>query len=231
MKTSIITAFTLRLCVISALCGSAVADTYNISLDTSPLVGNPAAPFSVLIEFIDGNGFGDANNTVTITGAGFGGGSALGSPVVFGGASGSLETGVTIADTSFLNLFSEQVSPGLDLSFVLGLTANDDSDGIPDRLTFFLVDGNGVPVPTLAPFADYFLGVDLGSAGPVFDVYGSDPSRSLSVGGPVLISAPSIAVSPEPDAALLLGIALSVVLFLGWLGASKRWRSRHIRVR
>jgi hypothetical protein len=148
----------LILFVFTVLCRKASADiSYDVTLDTAPLIGHPAGPFSILFIFIDGSGVGDANNTVTISNVGFGGGSALGNPVTFGGASGSLETEVTITDSSFLSLFNEGFSPGPQLSFSLDLTSNNDANGIPDRLTFSILDGSGVPLPTLAPYGDYFL--------------------------------------------------------------------------
>jgi PEP-CTERM motif len=212
------------LCAFSALCQTARGGMiYNVTLNTAPLVGHPAGPFYVELTFTDGSGIGDANNTVTLSNFNFGGGSALGGPLVFGGASGSLETGVTIVDNSFLSLFSEQFAPGLLLSFSLGLTSNDDAGGTPDGFTFFLLDSSGVPIPTLAPFGDYFIGADLGSTGPVFNVYGSDSSRPLSVGNPVSFAAPTItAVSsvPEPSTIYLLGGAL--------LGVGVLWRRRRL---
>src|ERR1700680_1459779 len=101
-------------CALFALCQTVSADIiYDVTLNTTPLVGHPAGPFYVEFAFTDGSGFGDANNTVTMSHFTFGGGSSLGSPVVFGGASGSLETGVTMTDSSFLSLFTEQFAPGL----------------------------------------------------------------------------------------------------------------------
>jgi hypothetical protein len=85
---------------------------------------------------------------------------------LFGGASGSLETSVTIIDNSFLGLFIEQFVPGAQLRFSLGLTANDDAGDIPDRFSFFLLDSSGVALPTLAPSGDYFFGADLHSTAP-----------------------------------------------------------------
>jgi len=205
--------------VFSVLCQTANGDViYDVTLDTAPLVGHPAGPFYVELAFTDGSGIGDGNNTATLSDFDFGGGSALGGPFVFGGASGSLETGVSITDTSFLSLFGEQFAPGLHLSFSLDLTSNDDADGIPDRLTLYILDSSGVPLPTLAPAGDYFLGVDLGSAGPVFDVWGSDPSQAPSAGGnPVSIPAPTVTpVSsvPEPSTIYLLGSVLVAVALL-----------------
>ncbi|MGA2717256.1 MAG: hypothetical protein ABSG41_29620 [Bryobacteraceae bacterium] len=200
-------------CLFAALSQTARGgEIYNVAVDTSALVGHPAGPFYVELAFTDGSGIGDANNTVTLSDFDFGGGSALGSPLVFGGATGSLETGVSITDSSFLSIFDEQFAPGLQLNFSLDLTSNDDADGIPDRLTLYLLDDSGTAIPTLAPGgANYFLGVDLGSAGAVFDVWGSDPTQAPYVGDPVSIAAPKVtsaSSTPEPPAIYLLGGAL-----------------------
>jgi hypothetical protein len=203
------------MCAFSALCQTAIADAiYQVTLITSPLVGHPAGPFYVYGEFTDGNGIGDDNNSVTLSNFNFGGGSALGSPLLFGGASGSLETGVTITDNSSLSLFAEQFAPGLELSFSLDLTLNDDVGGIPDRFTFFILDSSGVPLPTMAPYGDYFFGADLYSTGAILDAYGSDPSRAPSVGNPVSIPAPTISAVPEPSTVCLLGGALAMMVGL-----------------
>lgn len=170
---------------------------YQVSLNTAPLVGHPAGPFYLEVALTDGSGVGDANNTVTISDIDFGGGGALGSPLVFGGAIGSLETGITITDSSFLSLFIEQFAPGGQIRFTLGLTSNDDAGGTPDRVVFFVVDGSGNALPTLAPFGDYFFAADLRSTGPVFDAYSSDTNRAPTVGPPVSIAAPTIQFLPR----------------------------------
>ena len=94
--------FSFVSCVLFALCQSAVASSYSVSLDTTALVGNSSGPFSVQLVFTDGSGVGDANNLVTVSNVQFGGGAALGNPFVFGGVAGSLETGIAITDSSFL---------------------------------------------------------------------------------------------------------------------------------
>ena len=177
-----------------------------ITLDTAPLIGDPAGPFSVFLVFIDGSTIGDANNTVTVSNVQFGGGSGLGNPFVFGGASGSLETGVSITDSSFVNLFIEGFTSGTQLTFTLGLTSNDDL-GIPDRLAFSILDNTGTPIPTLAPAGDYFWGVDIHSTGPVFDAYASDLSRTT-----IFIPAPTITPIPEPATLCFLGTSVGLVL-------------------
>src|SRR5947209_858134 len=64
---------------------------YDVSLNTSPLIGHAAGPFSLAFQFNDGSGAGDSNNTAILSAFQFGaGGSASGLPSLFGGASGSL---------------------------------------------------------------------------------------------------------------------------------------------
>jgi hypothetical protein len=117
----------------------------------------------------------------------------------------------------------QQFAPGLALNFIINATSNDDA-GFPDRFTFFVLDSSGNPIPTLAPFADYFFGVDLGSGGPNVDSYGSDDSRSLTVGGPVSIGAPkitSVVATPEPGSGLLVVSGIASLLGLGRIRS--RW--------
>src|SRR5213075_2492166 len=77
---------------------------FNVSLKTSPLIGNSAGPFYVDFQLNDGSGIGDGNNTVTINNFLFDGGNLVGSPLPpIGGASGSLFSFVSITDNSFLN--------------------------------------------------------------------------------------------------------------------------------
>jgi hypothetical protein len=190
---------------------------YDVALDTGSLVGHPAGPFYLELAVTDGSSGGDGNNTVTFSNIGLGGGSALGSPIVFGGASGSLETGIGITDTSFLSVFSEQFAPGLQLRFTLGITSNGDAGGIPDGFTLYILDSSGVPLPTLAPAGEYFLAADIGASGPIFSAYGSDRSRTPSVGRAATIPTPTITPVtpvPEPSPIYLVGGSLFVTIIL-----------------
>jgi hypothetical protein len=209
------------------LCRAASGGTvYNVTLDTSSLVGHPAGPFFLEVAFTDGSGVNDANNTVSMRALNLGGGTSFGSPFLFGGAGGSLESGITLTDTAFLSLFSEVFLPGNQVSFTLDLTLNDDAGGVPDRFTMFLLDSSGVPLPTMAPFGDYFLGGDLSSTGPVFDAWAGDPTRTPSVGGPIPMPAPEIASAntvPEPAPMYLFIGAILCLTARRFL----RYRSRH----
>jgi len=207
-----------RLAIIVALLAlgqtvhAANTKTFEIAVDTTPLVGHPAGPFSILVAFTDGSGLADGNNTVNIGSIDFNGGSGQANPTVFGGAGGSLESGVSLTDVSPLSLFSERFSPGSTLRFTVSVTIADDDGGVPDRLTFYILDSTGVPIPTLSPGADYLFGVALGSAPPLPDTFGTDTSRSPTSGSPIAISAPTVTsdllppvttlvTSPSPNAA------------------------------
>jgi hypothetical protein len=194
---------------ICGICGEAQCDTlYSVSIDTAPLIGHPAAPFYLGIGLVDGSGAGDANNTATLSNFNFNGGTEVGTPLLFGGASGSLSQGVSITDDFFFNLFEEEFSPGAQLSFNLLLTSNDDEGGTPDRLTLLILDDSGIPLPTLAPVGDYLIGADFGSSGPTLDLYGTDPNRSPSSGSPLTIPTPTVAALnpvPEPPTLVLVG--------------------------
>lgn len=188
----------LAVCIFFLLMDTAQAatptlhDLYEVTLDTAPLIGNPAGPFTIVFGFVDGSGFGDSRNTVTITNVDLTGGTALGAPIVVGGSTGDLTNGVLITDTSFLNVFYESFSAGATLRFTLSLTMANNSGVAPDRFAFYILDGSGVPLPTHAPAADYFLGIDLASDGVHPDIYSTDPSRFPSTGKPISMNAPKI---------------------------------------
>lgn len=203
---------TIAICGMLLSCGvSRAATLYQVTLDTAELVGHPAGPFFLELAFVDGEGFGDGNNAVTFSNFSFGGGTPLGPPVVFGDVTGSIDTSLVIGDASFLSLFSQQFLPGPELSFRLAVTSNDDVGGIPDGLTLSILDSQGTRLPTLAPAGDYFLGAALGSAGPAFDSWGSDPNRAPSAGNALSLSAPAVQPVPEPGTAYLM-VGLLVVL-------------------
>jgi hypothetical protein len=179
-----------------AICQTAYAaetSTFHITVNTTPLVGNPAGPFSIAVALTDGYGLGNASSTVTVTDVAFGGGKGFGDAVQFGGTSGNLETGVTLTTSSFLSLFVETFLPGSKLDFTLSLTtASRGHHRIPDRLTIFILDGYGMPIATTASVADFFVGVSLTSEDPRVEVFGSDPSRPPFTGTPISIPPPRV---------------------------------------
>ena len=85
---------------------------YHATVDTSSLVGDPLAPFSLYFQFNDGEGTGDANNTITLSNFTYGGGSATGTAFATGGASGDLSLGISIVDSSAFNDIYQGFTPG-----------------------------------------------------------------------------------------------------------------------
>lgn len=158
-----------------------------VTVKTSGLIGHPAGPFSIAFALVDGSGLEDGKSTATVTNVNFGSGNALGNPFLVGGASGDLTSTVTITNNSVLSLFVQTFTPGDELSFRVSLTAGQGQRSSPTRLTFFIVDSSGTPLPTLAPAGDFFIGIDLTSEDPSPDVYGSDLSRPPFTGNAISI--------------------------------------------
>ncbi len=187
------------------------ADTvYNFSMNTTPLVGN--GPFALDLQFLDGSGTGDANNTVTLTSFAFGGGGPSGGGTATGGASGSFALGVTLQDTSFFNEYFENFTPGTLLSFTIDTTNVPDSGGTPDLFTIALLDSSGNELPTTGPASEF---VDLslaGGANPQVSTFSSAPGSAFSLAAPTVQSG-SPAPVPEPSSYWEL---LTALLALGF---------------
>jgi hypothetical protein len=183
---------------------------YAVSLDTSPLIGHPAAPFYLEFQLNDGSGTGDGNNTVTLSDFNFGlGGSAVGSPVTNGSASGNLTSGVTITDSDFFNEFYQELTPGDLLTFNLAITTNVELP-TPDQFSFAIFDSSLSELPTQSTFGA-FVEINLDSPTPVVQTY-----YSLSYG----IEAPTVKLQsvPAPATLALLGI--------GFAGLGFNWRRK-----
>ena|ERR1022692_741645 len=171
--------------------------TYTVTLNTTPLIGHPAGPFSLAFQLADGSGSGDGNNAAVINNVQFGaGGLATGVPRLFGGASGSLTSAIVLVDNGFPNLFTQAFTPGTTLTFQVALSGNSDPQDISDQFIMTVVDNTGAPIPTLfgAPL-DVFVAIDLGSPNAMVQTFGNDPTRSPAAGGGPIgnIAAPTIA--------------------------------------
>ena len=177
----------------------------SVSLDTSALSG----PFELAFIFTDGSGTGDANNTVTLGNFLFGAGGSAGTvdaSLSFGGESGDLTSGVSLIDSSFLNIFASSFTPGSLLSFDFGLTTNVDAGGTPDQFSLVLLQADGSVVNTEDPSgANSLLTVNLDSAHPAISTFASDLT-------PAAIVTESTA-APEPPSLLLLAIGLAAALW------------------
>jgi len=189
---------------------------YNVSMNTSPLIGEAAGPFSLAFQLIDGSSAGDANNTVILSNFLFGvGGSASGSPTVFGDATGDLSSGITLTDSSFFNALAQSFNPGSSLSFRFQVSTNVDAGGTPDEFSFSILDSSGAEIPTNG-FVDAFLILDIDSSNPTPQTFSSDPSRPpQGGGGGITLDAPQAATAiPEPGTFLLLSCGICFGLFM-----------------
>jgi hypothetical protein len=190
---------------------------YDISMNTGPLGSHPAGPFSLEFQLNDGSGTNDGNNTAVLSNFLFNGGAAVGSPTLTGGATGTLTSGITLTDSSFFNQFIQGFTPGSALSFRLSLSTNVDSGATPDQFSFAVLDKTGTEIPTLAPsFFDVFVQIDINSANPAVQTFGTDTSRSpAGGGGPINITAPTatpVNTVPEPDTLMLFSFAVAGLL-------------------
>lgn len=166
---------------------------FDVTLDTSALIGG-----SYFVDFQLNDGDGVQNNTVSLSNFTFGGGSAGGSPVLLGGASGSLGSGATIIDSDFLNELTEGFTPGSTLGFHVDLTTNlAPGANTPDQFSFALLDDQGNEVPTTSANGS-FVSVNIDSSSPTVEAFGSDPAA----GGPT-IPMPEVVV-PEPGSVAFL---------------------------
>ena len=88
--------------------------TFHVQVSTAPLVGSPLAPFYLDFALNDGSGTLAGVNSVSIFNFNFGGGSPLGAPTLFGGASGNLSSSVSLTDNAnFSNEFFQAFTPGI----------------------------------------------------------------------------------------------------------------------
>jgi hypothetical protein len=159
------------------------ADTsFNVWLDTSTLVANPSGPFALDFQLNDGAGVGDGNNTAALSNFQFGGGSASGSPSLFGGASGDLSSNILLTDTTPFNEFYQAFNPGAWLSFKVLLSTNFILGETPDIFSFAILDGNLMNLATQSLGTDAFLQVNIDGATPAIETFAS---ADLSIDAPV----------------------------------------------
>jgi hypothetical protein len=188
---------TLFLASVSSVLQADVIETSNIS--TAPL--NGSSGFFV-IDFLGGDPI--DGNTASISN--FSSDWTLQGNTPSGGYSGDLVPGPLILnDSQFFNEWSQMVTFGSSASFVLDLTTNFTSGGIPDDLSIYLLDSTGNPYATTDPTgADSLLNIDVGQAVPAPMVYNSDfATLTLS----------PLANIPEPLPVFLLPLALLIIVW------------------
>lgn len=204
---------TIRLSVLVLLAlGAARAGTvFNVTLNTGPLIGHSAGPFSIAFEFADGSGIGDGNNAVFLSNFIFDAGGPSGSPLVFGSVGGDLSTSLVMTDAAPDSVFVQSFVPGNTLRFMLDITTNVDGGGTPDEFIMSILDNTFSPIPTTAasPLSP-FLQIDIDSSNPTVTTYSSDTGRSPAGGGPAIdLGTPTVqSDAPEPGSLILIGTAL-----------------------
>jgi len=178
------------------------ADSFTVTLDTSPLSG----PLIIAFQLSDGDGI--ADNSLTISPVNFGGGSALGLPDYEGstGVSGDLTSGIAMDDSStFFALLVQDFNPGSSLSFLLN-TSDNFAGGFPDSFSMFICDTS---------FNCYSDDTNTGAM-LVLDLTGGTLSASnftLNGASAQGLSAPvvtaGVSAVPEPSSLLLLASGLA----------------------
>jgi len=107
---------------------------FEVSLDTSGLMGHPAGPFYIDFQLNDGSGNFSKVNTAKISN--FSGAGLTGTPHLFGNATGSLAAAGTLTlkdDAALINEFYQAFTPGRLVSFHVSLTTN----RTPSRFRFW----------------------------------------------------------------------------------------------
>ncbi|HTR41810.1 MAG TPA: NF038129 family PEP-CTERM protein [Pseudomonadales bacterium] len=187
----------------AALLGASAAQaqqTFQVSVDTAPLIGHVNSPFYLDFQLNWGSGPG---NNASVSNFSFGGGSAVGTPNINGLASGDLFSSVALQDNSssqFNELF-QGFTPGTTLTFDVSLSENQTGQ-TPDGFAFAILDNSTGQIPTSDP-ADGLSLVFVNIRGPVSGlgnvntyvgvndpIYGDYTGVTASV-GPVPVPEPS----------------------------------------
>jgi hypothetical protein len=174
------------------------SESCSVTINTSSLSGAGFGFFPVLLDANQPPP--DGNNTVSLSGFNFGGGSP-GSASSFGGGSGNFTSGMTFKETdpggfnSVLGLFT----PGGTLTFNLFMTTFADSSTVPgmtgDEFVLMILGPDGitnVPTTDTTPKEDAFFTLEVCPSCP----------NGVSI---QQFSIPSTSSVPEPATLLLLG--------------------------
>ncbi len=159
MKPTMKTILTGMLCAIALLVSTGLAAastlTFDVLVNTAPLIGSSSGPFSLDFQLNGGTTFPNPNaNSASITNFQFFGGSAAGGPTLIGGANGSLTAGVTLNNAANpFNEFFQAFIPGSSLRFTVSVTTNL-ATPTPDIFAFAILDKDLFNIPTTSAFGD-----------------------------------------------------------------------------
>jgi hypothetical protein len=183
----------------------AQAGEITVTLNTSVLIGSPAAPFFIGFQIADGSFTGDGNNAAVVSNIQFGGGTPVlpACSTTGQGALGDLASSITESDLSVFAYCYQGFVPGSTLSFNVSYTNNVDPTGLPDEFVMVILDRNFTPIPTTGGIA--LLQIDFNSANPTVQVFAGDPTQPEAANGGfgIPISAPVVSGTP-PSAPLLV---------------------------
>lgn len=210
LKSSILAAIVVA---VGSTTAQAASVTVEFGLNTSSIVG--LGTFSLAFQLVDGSGTGDADNTVNLSNLNFSGGSASGAAMLFGGATGSVASGLSLTNSSPLfNAAVQGFVPGQQLTFDATFTNNADTP-FSDLFLLSILDPGGNGIPTFDTANDSFLTVTLNGTTMKLPDGVTAPPTSFFAANPAQTSynLPAVTAVPEPSNLVPLGACCLFLVF------------------